>query len=388
MNHAEALLVGLKGVDPVAYHGWDGKNGCWGCELDVDNMTRILNAQGFVTKSLLTQQATHDNILSSLYRSAENSVAGDVFVFYYSGHGGQQPDFGGDELDGKDETLVAYDREIIDDKIHRVLKAFKSDVHVIMISDSCNSGSNYRGRRDVIVNEESIFTPVARSGRNRDFEINAQVIHLGGCRDGFASEGYYGGGAFTVSLCEAWNNGQFHGSFKALHGKICELIRTGQRPQYSEYGPVSDTFRNHRAFSSVIPLSMQQDDLFIHYQSWTDEISIEKKHMKHMRTEYEYANPFSATPSGQRKLVIVDNALTDQQWTQIKGFVRDSGYENLEDTYGAPKDERYYPYLLSISQDNVRKDTKYRSNPNYDEPPESYQIIERYLFNLSKEVKG
>ena len=38
----KALLVGLKSVDPGSYGGWDGVNGCWGCELDVDNIEGVL----------------------------------------------------------------------------------------------------------------------------------------------------------------------------------------------------------------------------------------------------------------------------------------------------------------------------------------------------------
>ena len=247
MAKTSALLVGLKSVDPACYDGWDGANGCWGCELDVENMARILKSCGHQIQTLKTAEATRNKILSSLYLAAENRVAGDVFVFYYSGHGGQQPDISGDELDGKDETLVAYDREIIDDKIHNMLTKFRSGVHTIMISDSCNSGTNYRGRKNVNVDEGAIFRPVARSPK-REVDMKAQLIHLGGCRDGFTSAGYDGGGAFTMALCEAWNNGIFQGTLKDLHNEICRSIRSDQKPQYSEYGPVSDAFRNQRAF--------------------------------------------------------------------------------------------------------------------------------------------
>lgn len=117
----------------------------------MDNVERILNRLGYQIKILKTAEATRDNILSSLYRAAENAAADDIFVFYYSGHGGQQPDIDGDELDGKDETLVAYDREVIDDKIHEALIKFRFGVRVVMISDSCNSGTNYRARGTVNV---------------------------------------------------------------------------------------------------------------------------------------------------------------------------------------------------------------------------------------------
>lgn len=248
MAKAHALLVGLKSVDPNAYYGWDGTGGCWGCELDVENVERILKPFGYQIKTLKTAEATRDRILSSLYRAADLMVPNDIYVFYYSGHGGQQPDINGDELDGKDETLVAYDREVIDDKIHQALAKFRKGVRIVMISDSCNSGSNYRGMMTVNVREDSIFRPVARRSTDK-IKIEAQLIHLGGCRDGFTSAGYQGGGAFTMALCEAWQNGAFNGTFKALHQKICELIRSSQKPQYSEYGPVSDDFRSQRAFA-------------------------------------------------------------------------------------------------------------------------------------------
>ena len=247
MAKASALLVGLKSVDPTAYGGWDGTNGCWGCELDVDNMERLLTPLGYQIKTLKTAEATRDNILSSLYRAAENASSDDIFVFYFSGHGGQQPNIVGDELDGKDETLVAYDREVIDDKIHEALLKFRAGVRLIMISDSCNSGTNYKGIRTVAVNENSIFRPLAKN-RDNDINIKAQLIHLGGCRDGFTSVGYLGGGAFTKALCDAWQNGAFNGSLKELHAKICEIITSNQKPQYTEYGPVSDEFSSQKAF--------------------------------------------------------------------------------------------------------------------------------------------
>lgn len=248
MSNALALLVGLKSVDSTCYNGWTGENGCWGCELDVDNMGRILTPLGYDVRMLKTAEATRNSILASLYRASENTTGGDIFVFYYSGHGGQQPDISGDEVDGKDETLVAYDREVIDDKVHEALSRFDPGVCVVMISDSCNSGTNYRGRKTIPVDGDAIFRPIARNAKSA-VEMKAQLIHLGGCRDGFGSTGYAGGGAFTMALCEGWQNGAFQGSFKDLHTKICELISTSQRPQYNEYGPVSDVFRNSRAFS-------------------------------------------------------------------------------------------------------------------------------------------
>ena len=99
---------------------------------------------------------------------------------------------------------------------------FKTGVRLVMISDSCNSGTNYRGIMTVPVNEQAIFRPVAGTPRE-EVEIKAQLIHIGGCRDGFTSAGYQQGGAFTIALCDAWHDGAFTGTFKDLHKKYANL---------------------------------------------------------------------------------------------------------------------------------------------------------------------
>ena len=242
-----ALLAGLKSVDPNQYNGWSGENGCWGCELDVDNVNRILTAQGFQTTVLKTAQATHTNVLQALRSAASSLSKNDIFVFYYSGHGGQQPDSNSstkDEMDGQDETLVAFDRQIIDDELNEVWLSVTEGVRIIMISDSCNSGTNYRSI-GTFLNSTPFIPVVDKSAEQR---MKAQLIHYGGCRDGFSSSGYLGGGAFTTALCNAWANGAFQGDYRQLLEKTASLVSSGQIPQYNEYGPVSDEFCNSRPF--------------------------------------------------------------------------------------------------------------------------------------------
>lgn len=74
-------------------------------------------------------------------------------IFYFSGHGSHLPDFDGDEGDGVDETLVAYDsrsaggQDIVDDEIEKwliELEQYTSNVTVIF--DSCNAGT---GTKDI-----------------------------------------------------------------------------------------------------------------------------------------------------------------------------------------------------------------------------------------------
>lgn len=250
-----SLLVGLKSVDAAAYGGWNGQNGCWGCELDVDNIEHILKPLGYENSILKTQTASANAVLAGLEDASKRCQPGDLFVFYFSGHGGQQPDASGDEQDDKDETLVAYDREITDDELNAVWPKFKAGVRIFMLSDSCNSGTNYKmSMLDVahsspmrmFVNADS-----AVGRRNARSTMKAQMIHYGGCKDGFTSSGYMSGGAFTQALCQTWNEGQFSGDYAAFYQAVKAKVNSGQAVQFSKYGPVEDAFLTSRPFGAA-----------------------------------------------------------------------------------------------------------------------------------------
>ncbi|MFS7969049.1 hypothetical protein Hanom_Chr09g00804591 [Helianthus anomalus] len=72
--------------------------------------------------------------------------SGDSLVFYYSGHGSQQRDPTGDEVDGYDERLCPMDFEtkgmIIDDEINAtIVKPIPHGVKLHAIIDACHSGT-------------------------------------------------------------------------------------------------------------------------------------------------------------------------------------------------------------------------------------------------------
>jgi hypothetical protein len=56
------------------------------------------------------------------------------------------PDTNGDEIDGLDEALCPYDLQtgggaLIDDEINTLFSARKAGVRLVLISDSCHSGT-------------------------------------------------------------------------------------------------------------------------------------------------------------------------------------------------------------------------------------------------------
>lgn len=67
-------------------------------------------------------------------------------MFHYSGHGSQQRNYTGDEVDGYDETLCPTDFEsqgmIVDDEINvTIVRPLPHGVKLHAIIDACHSGT-------------------------------------------------------------------------------------------------------------------------------------------------------------------------------------------------------------------------------------------------------
>jgi hypothetical protein len=137
-----ALAIGLNSVNPDHYAGWSGK--LTGCEPDVDVMEKIAKDVNYEVKTLKTKDATRENVLGALREYSKKLIAGDELVISYSGHGGQVPDENGDEKDGLDETWCLYDGELLDDEFHGALSEFTEGVRILVLSDSCHSGTYLR----------------------------------------------------------------------------------------------------------------------------------------------------------------------------------------------------------------------------------------------------
>ena len=261
MARGLALLVGLKSVDPAKYeNGWDGVSGAKGCEHDVDNMVKVVSSAGeYEIKTLKTQQATASAILTEIQSAADTLKSGDMFVFYYSGHGGKKDDANSDEADGKDETLVAYNREIIDDELAECWKGFAAGVRIVMLSDSCHSGTNQSFIGMSAIQEATPKRTIQEARKPINFasgilpEMKAQLIHFGACRDDQDSDGGLLGSVFTLVLVEVWNEkkGAFSG-YEQLHEAIKARLKKykyPQEPQFNKYGDVQPDFLDSRPFS-------------------------------------------------------------------------------------------------------------------------------------------
>ncbi|KHN33530.1 Metacaspase-1 [Glycine soja] len=90
---------------------------------------------------------TKRNILESLKWLVKDCKSEDSLVFYFSGHGLQQPEYcKGDEIDGLDETICPVDfvREgmITDNDINStIVQPLKKGVTLHAVIDACHSGT-------------------------------------------------------------------------------------------------------------------------------------------------------------------------------------------------------------------------------------------------------
>ncbi|CAG8451558.1 13963_t:CDS:2 [Cetraspora pellucida] len=86
------------------------------------------------------KRPTRANILKAMKWLVQDAQPND------SGHGGQEPDQDGDEVDGYDETIMPVDfqekGQILDDKMHEIMvRPLPKGVRLTAIFDSCHSGT-------------------------------------------------------------------------------------------------------------------------------------------------------------------------------------------------------------------------------------------------------
>jgi hypothetical protein len=276
MANGLALNIGLNRVDSTKYQ--DANGDPWsgtlaGCENDATDMREIAKAQKLYGPLLLSDAATSDAVIAELRNAAQQLQPGGFFFLSYSGHGGQLTDYDGDEEDEADETWVLYDRELVDDELFALWQEFKPGVRILVLSDSCHSGSMTRAARDDYedLREEKgaktrelpvdVQAATYRAHRKMYDEIQAahakgdsaalgaHVLLISGCQDDQLSLDGTGNGLFTGTLLHVWDNGAFKGDYAALRAAIVERMPAKQTPNLNQLEPRSPEFERQRPFT-------------------------------------------------------------------------------------------------------------------------------------------
>ena len=123
-----------------------------GCVNDASDWEATLTGRGFRVSKLIDGQATKAAMISAMSDLIGKACKGDSVVITFSGHGTYQPDTDGDEADGLDEALCPYDLQtngaaLIDDEIRSIFATRKPGVRIVLISDSCHSGTVTRAAK-------------------------------------------------------------------------------------------------------------------------------------------------------------------------------------------------------------------------------------------------
>ena len=125
-----------------------------GCVNDANDWAAELSSRGFAVSQLLDRAATHAAMTEAITALIGGAQPGDTVAITYSGHGTWVPDSSGDEPDGRDEALCPHDiatvGPLLDDDIRALFAGRAKGVRILLISDSCHSGSVTRGKEDDI----------------------------------------------------------------------------------------------------------------------------------------------------------------------------------------------------------------------------------------------
>ncbi len=287
-HKASSLHIGLNSVNPGAYSGWDGPLAA--CEFDANDMAMLARSQQMKASILLTKRATRSNVLAAIRRAARSTRPGDLFFMTYSGHGGQVRDVDGDEIDGQDETWCLYDGQLIDDELYFELSRFAAGTRLLVLSDSCHSGTVTRdvppppppGMRPKLMppavarrvyNEHQAFydklqleaceaaakayvdpdTALAQVGAAGHAsavvgKFNPAVLLISGCQDNQTSMDGDFNGAFTEQVLKVWNRGAFEGDYESFHKRVRAALPASQSPNLFALGGAA-AFLKQKPFS-------------------------------------------------------------------------------------------------------------------------------------------
>ena len=275
-RRALSLHIGLNAVDPHHYDGWSGPLNA--CEADAYDMAAIASSRGMAAKTLLTAAATRDATIDAIRSSATTLKSGDLFFLSYSGHGGQVPDQTAEELDNQDETWCLFDGQLIDDELHRELGRFAEGTRILVLSDSCHSGTVvkaafyasavpflfesrgaprvYRAMPPSVAlntyrKNRAFYDGIATTLGNRNFAaaVVASAILISGCQDNQLSGDGVFNGVFTGRLRQVWAEGNFSGTYRQFHSRILVGMPPDQTPNFFTIGKQNVPFEQEIPFT-------------------------------------------------------------------------------------------------------------------------------------------
>lgn len=147
MSKGYSLHIGLNKVDTKHYPGVPALNAAVNDALFWESYAKQL---GYNTSALHDKAATDKAVLDALTSYAKKMEAGDILLLTYAGHGSQIPNDKADGFDDErnDQTWCLYNRELLDDELFEAFRSFVEGTRILVVSDSCHSGTMVRALPD------------------------------------------------------------------------------------------------------------------------------------------------------------------------------------------------------------------------------------------------
>ena len=243
-----------------------------GCVNDAADWAAMLAGRGFQVERLLNAKATKVAMVHGITKTIAGAATGDIVVISFSGHGTYELDISGDEASGFDQALCPYDLEtagqaLVDDEIHALFQARKPGVQIVLITDSCHSGSvnraiearqppfkRYLAPEDWMPADRlaaarkraaaGAGTGAARQGTPlaRAISRDAGDLLLAGCEDGeenFSYDAEFSGrpnGAFTFYALQTLQDLPKNATYADWHAQITKVLPSVDYPQSPQLG--------------------------------------------------------------------------------------------------------------------------------------------------------
>ena len=250
------------------------------CEQDAKDMQALATTQDFKSSFLLlSENATRSAVASVIQLASQELKSGDILFLSYSGHGAYVFDTSGDEDDNLDETWCLYDGQFLDDELLKLWTLFEEGVRILILSDSCHSGSvakafpNAKEEENKLFQTKLLAPKVAQEvylknidyyqkieetvGNVKESDIKASVKLLAACQDPQVSYTltFAKNSIFTEKLKDVWSRGTFDGNYEQFFERIrdevssLDFLPTVQTPNLLNIGSQNEAFDKAKPFS-------------------------------------------------------------------------------------------------------------------------------------------
>lgn len=282
------MHIGLNKVDAKNYPGVPA---LFAAVNDAVFWASFAEEQGYKAQSLHNEKATADAVLDILGAYAKEMKAGDILLLTYAGHGSQLQNEKEDGFDNErnDQTWCLYNRELLDDELFDAFRAFTDGTRIVVVSDSCHSGTMVKALPDELdlsallqggldssmasrgmrsrklpldVEQavtarfgDAVYGPLQKKYKKtaQAENVKAAVKLLAACQDDQTTYDGDKNGVFTEAFMELFKKPAFK---KATAEVFIDEIRERYyfpRPNFFEYGGIIPSFDESFPFAINIP---------------------------------------------------------------------------------------------------------------------------------------